>query len=139
MEEWYKKWFSHVRTKLNTSLTLRGQARALLIPVFRQLNRFFRRTSWFLPIYEVNWLKVCEVFTKLHVEFEHACYLLARSKKADTDWPVDAIDGGVSQGDGKHEFHYTLRRMEKIVEHVGLCLENQPSKPRNVEWVGFAD
>lgn len=86
LETWHDEWFKNMEESENSTSCREHQARAYLIPVFKQLNALFRGTSWFLPTYEVvDWERVYHVLVDQLSEIESRCYLLAGGTEADTN------------------------------------------------------
>ncbi|KAF2181006.1 hypothetical protein K469DRAFT_692522 [Zopfia rhizophila CBS 207.26] len=138
LQNWHKKWFRHMERYRDATHDLENHARALLIPVFKQLNRSFRRTSWFLPTYEVDWVSVRRAFTGLPLEFEYACYLLAGDTEGDMDRAASRMENGPEHKDGNNSHVFT--RVEKITAHATKHWERgQPHPPRTSHYVGFTE
>jgi hypothetical protein len=80
LESWHFECFERFRQAEAGSL---DYARALLFPIFQELNECFRRASWFSPIYKVNWTVLSRVVKGFTTELEQACYLLASEAKTE--------------------------------------------------------
>lgn len=135
LESWQNKWFSHMEESLDSTAHHEDQARAFLIPVFKLINRSLRRTSWFLPIYEVADLpEVCQVFADRLPEIEYACYLLSGDTGADRHF----VAGEREHGPAHRDVYDVLTKMDEITERATQLWENtQPHPPRISWYVGF--
>jgi hypothetical protein len=138
LEHWHEKWFRHMETYRDAIGYPEHQARSLLIPVFKQLNRSFRRNSWFLPAYEVDWAGVHQAFTDRPLEFEHACYLLTGGTESDMDRAASGVDDGPRHEDGINSLGHVLTTMEKITAHAMKLWQNgRPHLLRTHIYIGF--
>jgi len=136
LETWHEKWFRHMEKYLDSTEHREHQARASLIPVFKQFNKLLKRASWFLPIYEVvDWPGVCQVFAERLLTIEYACYLLAGDTAVDISFPASRDNASVRQ-----ELGHVLTRMEEITAHVTKLWEDRrPHRQRMSCYIGFGD
>lgn len=128
LEAWHRKWFERCSLAKTGSI---DHARALLIPVFLDLNSCVRRTSFFLPIYEIQWgmlILVLESFTK---ELERTCYVLASGVESEED-----IRFGSRCSFSKNVAEVKFNRM---VCRAKELWESRPHHPkRTAQYVGFS-
>lgn len=136
LKYWHKSWFKHLEKYEDSTSCREHQARAYLIPVFKQLNILFRRTSWFLPIYEVvDWKSVCRVLVDRLSEIESRCYLLAGGTEADTGGT--ARNDRLRRSDGGIDLWHELNRI--TAHSTRLWEARQPHPVRNSRYLGFFD
>ncbi|KAL7930514.1 hypothetical protein V8C35DRAFT_159762 [Trichoderma chlorosporum] len=131
LEPWHTLWFHHLEND-DPSDCREHQARAYLVPIFRKLNNMFRRTSYFLPQYEVvDWQCVCDLLVNQRLRVWGQCYLLARGKEAVRKGTVIYVR---KQGSGKDiDLCHELKR---ITAHSNMIWEaRQPHPVRNRRYV----
>jgi hypothetical protein len=127
LNPWHENWLRHTQKHRNSSEDREDQARALLIPVFKQLNNSFRRSSWFLPIYDVcNWPGFCEVFVGRFHEIEDACYLLAGDTAVDTDFFANGTSNG---SEYREQWRSVLAKMEEIIARATKLWDGREPHP----------
>ncbi|KAH7112366.1 hypothetical protein EDB81DRAFT_314096 [Dactylonectria macrodidyma] len=129
LESWQQNWFRHMEKYIDSTEYRENQARAFLIPVFKLFNGSLRRTSWFLPTYEVvDWPCVCQVFADRLLEIEYACYLLAGDTVVDIDFVASRRDSGSVRRDPCH----VRTRMEEITAHATKLWEDRRPHSRRM-------
>lgn len=106
----HNEWFKDLKKSENSTNCYEHQARAYLIPVFKQLNVLFRRTAWFQHTYEVvNWERVYHVLVDQLSEIESRCYLLAGGTEAGTSGT--ARNDRLRRIDGESDLCHELNRI----------------------------
>jgi hypothetical protein len=136
LKDWHKSWFKHLEKNEDSTSCREHQARAYLIPTFEQLNILFRRTSWFLPKYEVvDWQNVRRVLVDRLPEIESRCYLLASGTEADTGGT--ARNDGLRRSDRGTNLWHELNRI--TVHSIRLWEARQPHPVRNSRFVVIYD
>jgi hypothetical protein len=127
LEAWHQNWFGRCSQAKAGSINL---ARALLIPIFLELNKCVRRTSLFLPIYEIDWTRLSQALKGFTEEREWACYVLASGVNSEDDIRFDSrfsFDSNVGEV-----------RVNTIVCRAKKLWEIQPHHPkRTTHYVSF--
>lgn len=131
LKDWHKQWFEHLRKYNEDRPGSMDHARALLTPVFEQLNRCFQTTSWFLPTYKITRKFLTITLAELSPEVERACYLLACEESNDSDTGYKTAlrvdDNAISTNS---------RRMRRILLHTTELWEHRKYHvPRNQRYV----
>lgn len=128
LEAWHLKWFDQC-SQAKTGST--DHARALLIPIFLDLNSCVRRISFFLPIYEIQWEILSQILKRFTNELERTCYVLASGVESGED-----ITSGIRCSSNRNVAEV---RFNRIVCRTKKLWENRPHHPkRTAQYVGFS-
>lgn len=126
LEDWHLRWLERCSEAKAGPIE---HARALLIPIFQELNSCFRRVSWFVLVYEMEWTVLSRILQGFTTESEQACYLLASGNE---------IDRSVGSGNGLNwNKNLVCVRVSRTVLRAKYLWESRPHHPkRTARYIG---
>lgn len=128
LKAWHLKWFERCSQAQAGCI---DHARALLIPVFLDLNSCVRRTSFFLPIYEIEWEILSQVLERFTKQLEQTCYVLASGVESEESMRLSSRSSS--------NRNVAEARFNRIVCRAKRFWESRPHHPkRTAQYVGFS-
>lgn len=116
LDDEHTKWLHSVKNNYEVNFSPGNHARALLVPIFTNLNNCFRIASWFRPVFRIKWQNIPTVLEGITPEFESACYLLAGGLEKSI---IDVgLDKTLRQVNGDHDLAFLTERMNRITLHT---------------------
>ncbi|KAH9865893.1 hypothetical protein J1614_009480 [Plenodomus biglobosus] len=127
LKDWHLKWFERCSQAKAGSI---DHARALVIPIFRELDTYVQRTSFFLPIYKIKWEMLSQVLERFTEELERACYVLASGDESEEGIRIDSRPSS-NQNVAEVRFKRTVCQAKEL-------WESRPHHPkRNAQYLGL--
>lgn len=126
LQDWHRRWFKRCERATTRRI---DRARALIFPIFLELNNCIRKVSWFDPTYLINRKRLSQIFKGFTTEWEQACYLLASGNEAEIATEFHEESGS--------ERDLMDVRVSRIVSRAKHLWESRAHRPkRNALYVG---